>query len=61
MSKKDKRLFFLLVLITTILLSLVCNEIWFRCRYGRYIKQTYNLSIEAVEALERLDSTYIVN
>ena len=61
MSKKDKKLFFFLVLITTVLLSLVCNEIWFRCRYGVYIKQTYNNSQEAVKALNKIDSTCIID
>lgn len=61
MSRKDRRLFMLLCVLTSILLSLILNEIRFRYKYGNYIMETYNNSIEAIEALEKIDSTYVID
>lgn len=61
MSRKDKRLFLLICVLTSIFLSLIMSEIYIRYRYGTYIMKTYHNSVEAVEALENLDSTYIIN
>ena len=61
MLKKDKRLLILLCVLTSLLLSLIMNEIYFRYRYGKYIMDTYQKSIEAVQVLEKIDSTYIIN
>lgn len=61
MSKKDKRMFFLLVVLTSVLLSLILNDIYFRYKYKCYIYGAYKNSVEAVEVLEQIDSTFFNN
>lgn len=56
MLKRDKVFYYIVFIITVALLSMLFSEIYIRVRYDSYIRETYNNSKEALEAVERLDS-----
>ena len=61
MLKRDKRMLFIICIISSVLLSLVLREIRLRFSNDRYAVGAYNKTEEVLEAIEKLDSAYVIN